>query len=409
MKILLISNRYPPDLKVSARRWGNLVSELKNNSIECRIISTSCCKYEETLGPSDEKIIRIPILSPKIPSEFTTANSTTKNISKRLKKLKISPLLPPILANKLALQWLDIFFSQPKIRSLASNCDQIIASYGPIGPLLLGILLSKRFKKHLIIDIRDSFESRDRNACSIAKTTSRKIERLLLSQALFRLTVSKTLARYLEKVYDLSFIPIYNGWSESDILKNFKYEQKSKEPYLYYAGSIYSHQIDAFKILLNSLKYFDNISLKIRLLNDFTNKELKSIVDEEKKYINIEILPATNIENVKKEIADSIGVIVLEAVGTKLDYRAGTVTGKLLGLLVSGKPGIAISSKHGEIKSIVERAEGWYWVDSIEKCRKALAYIKNIKSKTDNSKIMDKYSVEFQAGELIRTLYGAQK
>jgi hypothetical protein len=347
MKILLIVNRYPPDLRVSARRWGNLVEELMNNNINCTVITNGDLQYRNTIGINGETIFYLPFSNTYRPSFYKKSLKYSKAKSV---KSKFRNWIPPVLNNKVAFGWAIKIISFRKLCLTLNNSDYIIISYGPLGPLLSGIILSIICRKRLIIDIRDSFEARDGDINIISKYISRLIEKLLLQQAYLRLSVSNTLSEYLEKTYGLPFNPIYNGWVKSDVLTDIRKSNFSRDVYLYYAGSIYSHQIDAFKILLNSLKYFDNISLKIRLLNDFTNKELKSIVDEEKKYINIEILPATNIENVKKEIADSIGVIVLEAVGTKLDYRAGTVTGKLLGLLVSGKPGIAISSKHGEIR-----------------------------------------------------------
>lgn len=399
IKLTIISNWYPPDRRVSARRWGNLVSSLCNMGVDCTVISAGDGNYDEYIGDYGERVIRLPI------ANRATQNSQGKNKKnfpfKRSLKAMFSLIIPPLLLDFTVKRWI----LQPSLRAMltkiAHESDCIVSSYGPLGPFLLGWWLARKTRKPWIADIRDSFESRDGKTSRPAKSLSRSLEARLLRKATMRITIGKVLANHLMTTYDIKFAAIYNGWTDTDIISR-RNENKFVEPYLYYAGSIYEHRISALAIVLEAIHLKatqDNkkIKLKIRLLNDHTDGALTKLISYELAHEIIELLPPVDPKTVNEEIANSVGALVLEAIDDNDILRKGTVTGKLIGLLASGMPGIAISSKTGEIRELLNKVPGWYGVDDVKGCREALDKLLNHRSIDFNIEALMEFNVSRQA------------
>lgn len=374
IKLTIISNWYPPDRRVSARRWGNLVSSLCNMGVDCTVISAGDGNYDEYIGDYGERVIRLPI------ANRATQNSQRRNKKdfpfKRNLKVMFSLIIPPLLLDFSVKKWI----LQPSLRAMltkiAHESDCIVSSYGPLGPFLLGWWLARKTRKPWIADIRDSFESRDGKTSRPAKSLSRCLEEKLLRKATLCITIGETLANHLTTTYGTNFEAIYNGWTDTDIISS-RDKNKFVEPHLYYAGSLYEHQMPALAIVLESIQKNKKIKLKVRLLNDHTYGSLTKLINSEPYHEIIEFLPPVDPKTVNEELANSVGALVLEAIDDNDILRKGTITGKLIGLLASGMPGVAISSKTGEIRELVNKVPGWYGVDDVEGCREALDKLLN--------------------------------
>lgn len=394
IKLTIISNWYPPDRRVPARRWGNLVSSLCDKGVDCTVISAGDSNYDEYIGDYGERVIRLPI------ANRTIQNSQGKNKNnfpfKRSLKAMFSLIIPPLLLDFSVKRWI----LQPSLRAMltkiAHGSDCIVSSYGPLGPFLLGWWLARKTRKPWVADIRDSFESRDGKTSKSAKSLSRGIEAKLLRKATLRITIGKTLANHLMTTYGINFAAIYNGWTDADIISR-RNKNKFVEPYLYYAGSIYGHRISALAIVLEAIRENKKIKLKIRLLNDHTDDALTKLINCELNHEIIELLPSVDPKTVNEELANSVGALVLEAIDDNDVLRKGTVTGKLIGLLASGMPGIAISSKTGEISDLVNKVPGWYGVDDVEGCREALVKLLNHCPEDLNIQSLMEYNMSKQA------------
>ncbi len=399
IKLTIISNWYPPDRRVPARRWGNLVSSLCTMGVDCTVISAGDGNYDEYIGDYGERVIRLPI------SNRATQNSPGKNKKlfpfKRSLRAMIYFIIPPLLLDFSVKRWI----LQPSLRAMltkiAHESDCIVSSYGPLGPFLLGWWLARKTRKSWIADIRDSFESRDGKTSRLAKSLSRCLEARLLCKATQCVTIGKTLADHLMTTYDINFAAIYNGWTDIDIISR-RNKNKFVEPYLYYAGSIYEHRISALAIVLEAIhlkaiQENKKIKLKIQLLNDHTDGALTKLINYELNHEIIELLPPVDPKMVNEELANSIGALVLETIDDNDILRKGTVTGKLIGLLASRMPGIAVSSKTGEIRELVNKVPGWYGVDDVEGCREALDKLLNHCSMDSNIQALMEFNMSKQA------------
>ena len=87
MNFLIIVNWYPPDLRVPAKRWYNLVSYLQQAGYCCTVVSAGDGKPSIHLGTSGEKVIRVSISNKDIKrgeSELTV--QSRRSAKRRLKE-----------------------------------------------------------------------------------------------------------------------------------------------------------------------------------------------------------------------------------------------------------------------------------------------------------------------------------
>jgi len=397
MRLLIVVPSYPPAISVAARRWSNLLPGLQKEGFDCTVVCAGDGKYKEYTGSSGERVIRVAIANIDKSSGVIFKAATQKRKIKRLLHRVIYAIWPPILRGSSARIWLKQLQSLPELLDIAQSSDYIISSYGPLGPFILGWWLAKKTNKPWIADIRDSFESRDGVVSPFSRKISRFIERFILRQASLRLTVGMNLAKYLSCSYQSEFHAIYNGWSDADRIKRLV-QQPYIRPYLYFAGSIYTNRtLPALTLLLRAMKHHQEIKLKVRLLNDYTNGEFSQIINREGREIQIEILPPVSSEIVNHELAQSIGALVLEDISGTSALNNGTVTGKLIGLLASGVPGIAVCSEKSEIRYLVDKVNGWHAADTIQQCQTALEALKLQNSSSPNIEPLDEYSIVNQS------------
>lgn len=400
MNILILVNWYPPDLRVPARRWGNLVSELKESGHNCTIISAGNGKPDTYVGTAGEKVIRVSISNREnVKGKSELAVKSNMSCKKRLKDFLLKTIPSSCLRSPYD-YWKTTLQNTPGAIEIAQQSDCIVSSYGPIGPFMAGRWLAKETNKPWVADIRDAFESKGTGKFWVAKKVDRAYERILLKRACLRITVGETLANYLSKQYRQEFIAIYNGWSGLDKLL----ASKKESLYFYYAGTIYQHRLSALNVLIKSLHYFPQLQLKIRLLKDSTGGELNDFLKNTNQSGQVVILPPAPPEIIDEELMQSSGAIVIENIDPSDELRNGTVTGKLLSLLVSGLPGIAVVSKECEITRLVQKANGWYSVENIKDCVSAIKNVLNQKDLINNAEALREYSMDQQAAKLILSL-----
>lgn len=398
MKLVIVVKWYPPDLKVPARRWGNLVRYLQACGAECTVVAAgSGGSIESTMGTAGENVIRLPISDSEPSSESVVKRPTAPSLRQKAGRalLRVSP---PILRDHRVLRWISHGRSSQLI-DVAASSTCVISSYGPLGPLVMGRQLAVSAGKPWIADIRDSFESRDGFASPFARRLSRRLEGALLRTAAVRVTIGNRLADYLSSRYGAAFAAIYNGWTETDLVE--RRAGPNQEAFLYYAGSIYTHQLPALELLLHALRQVDGVRLRVRLLKDNTRGELSRLLNRTEFKGVTEVLPAVLPEVVREELACSIGAVVLEDLHGRSDLANATVTGKLLGLLASGAPGIAISSKLGEVSSIAGMVPNWHAVATMPDAIAAIVALTTRIHAQSTSEVMNEYHASRQASKLL--------
>ncbi|NRP15022.1 hypothetical protein [Marinobacterium sp. xm-a-152] len=332
MKCLLITRSVPPSNKIAARRWGNLIEN--SHDVDFDII----CEEGDGFHIFKSAKERIDL-------------SEKKN-SRRKKESKFAS---PIF-DKSSIKWIvALVFNLRFYIKIAKNSDILILSYGPAGPLWFGWFLSFLSGTDFIIDFRDCFESRrNKKAYGLVNLISVCLERKITRSASAVITISDKLADYIQKQTDIKPFSIYNGWVADD-----KISRCSKiSNYLYYAGTVYEHRLESLVLVLEVMQDLTSINLKIRCLNPLP-EEFIALIHEKGLTGRVEILGSAPENIVKAEMGCALGVLVLEDVKCESEYALGTVTGKLLGLLVSGVPGIAFSARGSEIERLTALTEDW--------------------------------------------------
>lgn len=398
MRLLIIVNRYPPDQRVAARRWGGLVPELQKIGVGCTVVSAGGDAFWTGLGDAGEQVIRLPISNRS--ADNGVRASVMKGRIRLVVKNGVRYFVPLFLRGRDIKIWRDTLSAHPEVTQAVQECDVVVASYGPMAPLLFGRYIASNYNKRLVIDIRDSFQAKEGAAFFLARKVSRFIERRLLSQANARITIGKRLASYMADQYGLAFHAIYNGWSGEDaqmqLQDNCEGSDEDESPYLYYAGTIYQHRLAALVLVLKALRN-EELRLRIRVLNDSTKQGLQKVVKEHGMVDRVDLLPPVSNTAVAEEMSRSLGLLVFEKLYSS-ELHDGTVTGKLFGLLASGMPGIAVCSPSSEIQEIVAGVEGWSAVSTEADCRNAIsALLTDEKGFVGNNECITDYSVSAQA------------
>lgn len=407
MNILIIVNRYPPDIKVAARRWGNLVTYLQQTGHSCTVISAGDGKPETYTGTAGEKVVRVSISNKEIIKGKSELAVKSKMSAKRRLKDFFLRIIPSLSFRAPYDHWKATLQNAPDVLEIARQSDFIISSYGPIGPFWAGRWLAQKTNKKWVADIRDAFESKGTGKFWLARKLDRYNEKQILKKAFLRITVGETLANYLSKQYKQKFIAIYNGWSNQDRLPS-RISDNKNNPYFYYAGTIYQHRIHSLSVLLHALQEFPQLKLIIRLLKDSTGGELNALLERCNQSNQIIILPPAPPETIEEELIKSAGVVVIESLDSSDELRNGTVTGKLLGLLVSGIPGIAVVSKNCEITKLIQKANGWYSVDNVDDCIMAIKKVLEERKLVDNSEQLEDLHMKRQASKLVNELINSR-
>ncbi len=388
MKIVLFATYYENKLMVAARRWRSLAYFLCNEGVELCVV-TPGKENKEFVGEYGEKICTFKSLNRK-------ANVANFSNTKRNKRIFPSPF--PYLDISF-LSWMGAF-NNKNVQIFCAQSEVFVSTYGPSGAMLFGLGMAYRHKKPWILDLRDSFQIDSSIKSKLLIKLNHWVEKKIIEKASLCITVGEVLASYLSTRYQTDFKYIYNGWLDSDEIGSDRLVVTKINLFLY-AGSIYSHQLPALKVFLDSLKeYKQHHKLRIYLIRDYSGY-LYQWLEEHEFELLVEIYAPVCSEKLAIEMASSKGVLVIEDL-TPLDWQKGTVTGKLFSLLVSGVPGIVISHRETELFSLALKAEGWFCAYDAEGCQQAIYEILKIDKTTlvKNKKILSEYHFSYQAKKI---------
>lgn len=384
MKVTLFVTHYENKLMVATRRWRSLVFFLCKEGMKFCVV-TPGSEDKEYIGEFGESVCVFKAKSRAGMGKFTSIMGHSKRvISTPFPYLDISCFL-----------WFRALNDQ-RISNCCIKSDMLISTYGPAGPMLFGLVMSRKYNKPWVLDLRDSFHVGYSGNSKILSKLNRWVERRIIGKASLSITIGQKLSRYLSDKYQYTFEYIYNGWTDADPVCMGR-RSRNHSNYFLYAGSIYQHQLPAFKIFLDSLSTYDNFKLRIRLIRDYSGNILQWTRDNGFENI-VDIFPPVASDKLRCEMRNSVGVLVVEDINP-LDWQKGTVTGKLFSLLVSGLPGIVISHKEVEVFKLAAKASGWFSAYDFEGSRKAIKEIISFDrvKKIDNRRIMSEYHYSIQA------------
>jgi len=386
MVITLFATYYENQTMVAARRWRSLIYFLSKEGVQIFII-TSGVEKNEYIGDSGETVIVF-----KVPQRQKASNSKVGGI--KIRRAIPSPF--PYLDISL-IAWLACTRDK-RIHYCCSQSDILISTYGPSGAMLLGLWFSRKYKKPWVLDLRDSFQVPSSFDFNILTKLNTLIERRIVRKSDLCITVGKVLAKFMRNKYQCDIEVIYNGWLDSDRLRLLG-SQQEKNFYIY-AGSLYKHQLASLKFFLSGLLEQKEHTLRIRLVRDYSGHLDRWLVENGFNDI-VEIMPAIPNEELQLEIESSLAVLVLEEL-TPNEWQKGTVTGKLLPLLVSGIPGIVICHPSVELYTLAQQAKGWFCAHDKASAVKAIELISvcNRDELGINKDIFKEYQFSVQAKKL---------
>lgn len=417
MKLLLVTAYYPPNnLYVASKRWSRLVKHLQELGVSCTVLTPgNTKKIIEKEGMAGENIVALPLKKQQLPAypSLVKEKIGPPNVIKGLWHFK------PTLLDRTLPSWLKTVRSEPYLLDLAQHSDFVISSYNPVGAFVAGWWLAKQVDKPWVADLRDSFDSSfehyqahltqfktmmqlSPSLTALAVKVNGFAEKWLLEQASLRITIGESLAEYMSRKYNTSFAAVYNGWDDGDLLS--KDLSIASPKYILYAGSIHLHQIPAFRILTEALKKEPIFRLRLRLLPNVPLKVIYDTINSSGVSHLVDVLPAVDQSIVTQELSQAVGALVLEDVLLPPQWSKGTVTGKLFGLLISGKPGLVIAHDEIEASKLAKRVDGWYVLNTVEQCCIALHELS--KGKSTDTSMLQQYSVLEQAKKLQRLLKG---
>lgn len=363
MKILIITEKYPP-IVCSGNRIYNLVKHLsKNNEI-----SVMCRENNRWLFPMPEDRT-IPML---------------KNV--KLIKFKIYDsllLIPTMILFKLKLISNSKFYYKQiknKIKNnkeLFKDIDLVIAS-GPSWDVFKGAeYLFDTYDIPFILDYRDPWISRTKRELNIQKR--------IINKAKDVVTVTESFAKQIEKInnYSKKINIIENGVDLNNIKFNLKKKQ-DKKLNIGYAGSLIEYQ-NVNKLCYAIYKLPKNIKKNITL--NIYGEDLFNKYKKLSKKLKIKINLNGFLNNNK--LIEKLNECDLFYIGHSIN---NSISGKFYVYLSLNKPILLFTNKSSQLNTILKKHKLGFINYNIEELSKTIEKIyKNRKLLNENNFEIKKY------------------
>ncbi|MCM3111981.1 glycosyltransferase [Lederbergia lenta] len=402
-KVLIITYSFPPLNNIAARRFGDLSKHLYNNDWEPYILTTMNTGPLDVFIP-EENIYRIG-KHPQVTSEIRKNGNSIRKESYAM-RLKRKAGFNSRLIDRTYLNWYKLITKMDLEILKQKKFDIIIASFGPGAALFAGSFLSKNLNIPWIADFRDLgslYKDHSLKKNFLFKALDIVIERQLLKSASAVTTVSEGLKGEITDFYRLPTYVIYNGWERSQSISKEKIEIED-EPYIYYAGRFYQHQLESIYLLLRSLKSH-NFNLRIRSLGpNHLNENVIAYAKEIGINNRIQLLSPATPEIVESESSNSIINLVVEDLDKSFKWKKGTLTGKLLSLLIKPAPILAIARDDSEIGDVLRETSKGVLCSTVEEVNEFLLKINTYRATANSENQIMFYSKERQARELASVL-----
>lgn len=365
-KLLVVTYYFPPINEIASRRFMGIVDVLSKHGWDVTVLTTNSSGSLEF----DCSNIRIFREGQGAHSRGLGGNSTDRNdneasVDKFPQWLRVLRMLRDSLG--LESRYIDrLFFtwyipSRLKFIGLLRKLGQydiVWASYGPGASLLLGSAIARQQRIPLIADIRDLGALREDDVPRNPATRwfDAHLERRLLTRAAAITTVSQTLSSILTRNYGTKAHTVYNGWDDSmsgrrQAASLFKVEPV-RRPLIYYAGRIYGHRLESFRVLLQGVRG-TSWTIRVRCLNLDAATEVGTLVEDLGLRDTVEFLPTVSAAQADAEAAVADINLVLEDLSTAHEGSKGTLTGKLLPMLPLTPPILAVARPDSEIGIIL--------------------------------------------------------
>lgn len=399
-KVLIINPYFPPFTSIASRRFGDMVKYMEEHGWEPTVVTINS-KGSLKVNLKEENIIRV--------GDFNQSEESHNKAKKIFLisdlKQRMGYLMNLRMVDRFLFTWYKQVINNPDVIKAAKETDIIVASYMPSASFFIAKKLASKFNKKWIADFRDLGALYDEGKDKFPRFVDKQIEKRLLTSASAFTTVSKGLAEELVKVYKKDCHVIYNGWekdiSDNNLTESIEASNLKNKKYIYYAGTIYTHQLDAFKLVIQSLN--NNLVLVIRTLGSKENEEaLKDFANECNKTEKLLILPPENPEIIKQEADSAFLNLVVEDMYLKNEWKKGVLTGKLFDLMTYKPPILAVAGIKSEIKEVLEETNKGYFGSSVEKISDIIEKVSNEPGALNSD--IEKFSKKNQAKKLCAIL-----
>lgn len=348
LKVLVVSQFFPPSRHVAARRFGAMIPFLEQNNLELTVITSRVAGQPDIEGLPWGRIIRLG-------QEVNLGDTREKNATELRGPLSI--LRKSIQGFGFRPRIIDRFYfhwgveAKSWLRNSRDSFDVIVGSYPPATSLWIARYAARRLGKPLVVDFRDLGALYDDHRSWVSKIFDSVVERFLLRSADILMTVSPTLQRLLSETYGKPTWLLMNTFQPIPSFRDTSVPQS----YAYFAGTLYERQLPALQLFVSSFaKTGQPVRFRTRLLGPAdVLRNAREIIQSEKSIV-FDDLPPTSPDVVVEESQSSAFNLIFEEIEQKSRMGAGVLTGKLFQLMLSPKPILAVLRADSDVEKILQ-------------------------------------------------------
>lgn len=232
--------------------------------------------------------------------------------------------------------------------------DLVLGSFRPPAALSIASDFARTLEVPWIAEFRDLAALRPVGVNQLAAALNRRLERRLVHSASGFVTVSPTLATLIREEYGRPTAVVFNGWQHE--VEGTPTDRPWPEPYLYYAGLLYPHRMDAARLILQAMTRTTDVHFVVRSLGP-ADLERQILLEAGRLEIlhRVHILPKALPATVEIEADHALANIVLEELDGGHVSGRGTLTGKFLKLLPQNPPVLCVARSDSDIGPILNQ------------------------------------------------------
>ena len=338
MKVLIITQHFPPDLGASAFRMKSLYDHLKHKDN---------CVYVLTATPN----------------RYSNMNIKKSYLqSDNIVRVKVSPQKSSLIQRS----WvylIEVFEFVKKGIPLAKKADVILATTPPLTIAYVGAILSRISGKKLIIDIRDPWIDAAKEMGILKNkllwSLLKKFEKSIYKKACTVVINSPAFVSYITSLnIKTRFFLITNGIEDEVFNKLLNIEEKlPKRPYIItYSGNLGKAQM--LSSIIPAVKDFKD-KIILRLIGDGTDVENIRKIKEELKIDNLEIHPPISRDKLFSKYFPKTDAFLVHLAKKKVFEK--TIPSKIFEYMSTGK--LILYGVDGVSKSILDEAKAGFWFE----------------------------------------------
>lgn len=357
-KILIVSYYFPPLNIIASKRYGTMCKYFEQYGYKPYILTTKHNRnyiewdvhFDLKLPVDEEQLICLG----KSKENCEVNNKFIKFVLRFIAKKEI---MSGTLERK-AFGWYEQVKKNIDLEKIC-DIDIIIGTYPGMENLYVASYLSRKIGCPYIVEVRDlisdymDMSAKRKNV----RWLDRIIEKNILNRASGIVTVTPGFRDILRRRFSYKkFSVVFNGY---DGEKNARELAKPSEKYLYYAGSLYLHRLESFRLLVKclrkaNLESHEKIKFIVRSIGPKElDMEAKRIIKRERMQEYVKILEAVPEEIVIQEQRQAYINVVLSTLHEQDAAFMATIPGKLYELLNVVPPILTIVQKNSDVGKVL--------------------------------------------------------